>query len=171
VPEVDVICPVWRGREWVSATLQTLREQTFKNWRLIVIDDACPERTGDLVKRLQPSALQIELESNVGGAAARSVGIASSDSMFIALLDQDDLWHPMKLEAQVAALREAPRVGAVHTDAILIDGEGRGAWPRRYQRAAKAELGDGISIRTHSRAVHRKSVPHQPRNDSPRGVD
>lgn len=146
MPEVDVICPVWRGREWVGATLKSLREQTFKDWRLIVIDDACPERTGELVKRLQPNALQIVLESNVGAAAARSVGVASSDSMFVALLDQDDLWHPMKLEAQVAALREEPRVGAVHTDAILIDHEGGGAWPRRYQRASKAELGDGISI-------------------------
>lgn len=122
--EVDVIMPVYRGGRYLASTLESLRAQTFTDWQLIVVDDACPDHTGDLAVGLQPDLTLVRLEGNGGPAAARSRGVGVSDAPFLALLDQDDLWHPAKLEKQVAALRSRPTAGGVHTDAMLIDDAG-----------------------------------------------
>lgn len=124
MPDVAVILPLHRGARWLPATLESLAAQTFTDWHLIAVDDRCPEGSGDLVSSLLPQATVLRLPGNRGPAGARAAGVARADAPLLAFLDQDDLWHPAKLERQVAALHGRPGTGAVHTDALLIDEQG-----------------------------------------------
>lgn len=120
--------PVYRGRRFLAEAIESLNAQTVDDWTLTVVDDACPDATGELARALAPDANVIRLASQGGAAAARAAGIATGTAPLVALLDQDDLWHPEKLALQIEALRTRPTAGACHTDGLVVDEVGAPLW-------------------------------------------
>jgi glycosyltransferase involved in cell wall biosynthesis len=109
----------------LARALDSALAQTYRNLEVIVVNDGSPDPiTGLTAERYAGRITYIERE-NGGVAAARNTGIAASRGEFIALLDQDDVWLPHKLDVEVRALRAHPHVGLVHSSYYLIDGEGR----------------------------------------------
>lgn len=88
----------------MAPTLASLAAQTFKDWELVLVDDASAEDPTPHVLAHIPQARVIRLERNSGPSAARNRGIDSAQGRFVAFLDSDDLWEPTKLAAQVAAV-------------------------------------------------------------------
>lgn len=87
-----------------------MREQRFKDWRLIVIDDASEDRTPEIVKWFATKDRRIRLlrlPSWQGVAAARNRGLDLAKTRFVAFLDSDDAWEPEKLERQIAFMLES----------------------------------------------------------------
>lgn len=124
MPTVSVVIPLYNARDVIRETVQSVLAQTWKDYEIVVIDDGSTDGSGDVVRSLGP-ALRYIRQENGGVARARNRGIATSTGVYIALLDHDDLWHPTKLEKQMAMLTQRPEVGMVITDVAHIDREGR----------------------------------------------
>lgn len=123
-PVVSVIVPVYKGRDFVARAVASARSQTYSRVEIVVVNDGSPD---DSQRVLQPyldlpNVKYVE-KSNGGVASARNAGLSVSTGEFVALLDQDDVWYPQKLERQVAVLSRHPEVALVHADVTYIDAD------------------------------------------------
>ncbi len=111
---VSIIIPLYNGSKVIGRALQSIINQTYKNFEIIVVDDGSKDNDAEWVRNNYQNVMVIQQE-NRGVAAARNTGInaANSDSDILAFLDQDDEWLPEKLIKQVAVLREDPYCGWV----------------------------------------------------------
>lgn len=158
--KVSVVVPLFNARDVITETIQSVLSQTWQDFEILVIDDGSSDGSGELLKDLD-SRLYYIRQANAGVAAARNRGIALATGEAVALLDHDDLWHPAKLERQVAVLQERPEVGMVVTDVAHIDRAGRPlAIPGRSYNPAEpfARLFVQGYVPTPSAAMIRKSV-------------
>lgn len=122
-PTVSVIIPVYNARDVIHDTIESVLAQTWKDYEIIVVDDGSQDGSGDAVRSFGEQIRYIHQE-NTGVAGARNRGIEESTGEYIALLDHDDLWHPTKLEKQVAVLAQRPEVGLVITRIMHIRSDG-----------------------------------------------
>ncbi len=121
---VSVIIPTYKHQEFVLATLDSVFAQTFTDYEVIVVNDGSPDDTAALLKPLaEAGRIRYIEQKNAGQSAARNRGIAEAQGEFIALLDDDDLWPPDKLEWQVQTLRENTDVVLVYGGASLVKPE------------------------------------------------
>lgn len=105
LPRVSVVVPAYRQAAFVGRCLDALQRQSYAGpVEVVVVDDGCPERTGEVAARhpLKPKVIH---QPNGGVAAARNRGIAESSGAIVAFVDADDVWHPQKLERQVRRMR------------------------------------------------------------------
>jgi glycosyltransferase involved in cell wall biosynthesis len=111
-PLVSVIIPTYNGASFLGRTIRSVLDQTYPNFELIIVDDMSPDNTGDVVKQFDDRRIQyIRHEINQGAATARATGRYASSGEIIAFLDQDDRFHPEKLEVHVEFLEKHPDVG------------------------------------------------------------
>ena len=105
-PRVTIIVPAFDMDRFVERTLLSAIGQTYRNLEIIVIDDGSTDKTLQIARRVAAEHPKVRVVSvaNAGVAAARNMGIELADSLYVAFLDADDLWHPSKIERQVAAL-------------------------------------------------------------------
>lgn len=122
--KVSVVIPLYNARDVIAETIKSVLAQTWTDYEIIVVDDGSQDGSGELVQAFGGRVRYIRQE-NTGVAGARNRGIEESHGEYIALLDHDDLWHPTKLEKQVACLEKAKDVGMVITDVMHIDQTGK----------------------------------------------
>ena len=109
-PLVSVVIPMYQAEAWITETLESVLAQTHLRIETIVVDDGSSDRGADLVSAFAESTerpVRLVRTTNNGVAAARNLGISQSGGAYVALLDADDLWHPAKLELQVAQLERS----------------------------------------------------------------
>ncbi|MBO4127289.1 glycosyltransferase family 2 protein [Streptococcus suis] len=102
---VSVIMPVFNSEQFVGESIQSVLNQTYQNWELVVIDDASTDSSLEIVQEFsrQDSRIRILQHSESSGAAiSRNDGLREAKGRWIAFLDSDDLWFPTKLEQQLA---------------------------------------------------------------------
>ena len=111
-PLVSVIIPTYNGGKFIGNAIRSVLDQTYPNFELIIVDDRSPDNTEEVVKQFDDPRLRyIRHEVNKGAATARRTAYHASSGSIIAFLDQDDFFHPEKLEAHVNFLEEHPEVG------------------------------------------------------------
>lgn len=99
--KVSVITPMYNCEKFISETIESVLNQTYTNWEMIIIDDCSTDKSKQIVKQYIERDKRIRLialNENSGAAVARNKGIEVSSGRFIAFLDGDDLWEPNKLE-------------------------------------------------------------------------
>ena len=104
-PLITVVMPNYNGRRFVEQAIDSVLNQTYSNFELLVVDDCSKDDSLQLIQQKAQSDDRIRiiaLEHNAGVANARNVGIKEAKGEFIALLDNDDLWTEDKLERQLA---------------------------------------------------------------------
>ena len=102
--KVSVITPMYNCEKFISETIESVLNQTYTNWEMIIIDDCSTDKSKQIVKQYIERDKRIRLialNENSGAAVARNKGIEVSSGRFIAFLDGDDLWEPNKLEKQI----------------------------------------------------------------------
>lgn len=110
--KVSVIIPAYLGAEYLGKAIQSVLDQTHTDFELIVINDASPDGTDEVVKSFDdPRIKYIVHEKNLGVNRARATGVMASSGGIIAFLDQDDFIHPEKLRLHVSLFNERPDVG------------------------------------------------------------
>jgi len=94
--------------------------QTYKDFELIIIDDASTDKTRMIVEELGDTRIKyLRNRQNLGPAASRNIGIKASRGIFIAFQDSDDEWHPMKLKSQINAVIGIDKdVGIIYTSTV-----------------------------------------------------
>jgi glycosyltransferase involved in cell wall biosynthesis len=102
---VSIITPLYNSEKTISDTIDSVINQTYYNWEMIIVDDCSTDNSVDIVKSYIRDDLRIkliQLTENSGPAVARNVGLENSLGRFIAFLDSDDLWFPQKLDKQIS---------------------------------------------------------------------
>jgi glycosyltransferase involved in cell wall biosynthesis len=127
IPEVSVVIPTYRRTVEVVVAINSVLQQSFQDFEIIIVDDASPEDVKQIVSsQIQDERLRfIRLEQNRGAAGARNAGIRAALGRYIAFLDSDDSWLPQKLEIQLAALKQAPENILVACTGSYLKLEGR----------------------------------------------
>jgi glycosyltransferase involved in cell wall biosynthesis len=120
VPLVSVIIPTFNRAHLLGKTLDSVLSQTFKDFEVIVIDDASVDATQALLSKYQSLLTPVFFDNNQGVSCARNCGIELAKGRYICFLDSDDLWEPKKLEIQIKWMEEHPEIAACQTDEIWI---------------------------------------------------
>lgn len=118
-PLVSVIIPTYNRAWTLKKAIDSVLEQDYKNFELIVVDDGSTDETEALVKKYDKSVRFIQ-QANMGVSAARNKGISASFGTLIAFLDSDDYWYPEKLSVQVEFFKKNPDALICQTDEIWI---------------------------------------------------
>lgn len=107
-PLVSIITPAYNAAKMIGATIQSVLDQTYGNFEMLVLDDGSKDNTPEVVEsfaRNDPRIRLIRLPRNFGAPAGpRNIGVKEAKGEWIAFLDADDIWHPEKLRVQVEAL-------------------------------------------------------------------
>jgi glycosyltransferase involved in cell wall biosynthesis len=112
---VDVVIPCFNGERFLERAIKSVQAQTLKVNQIIVVNDGSTDGSEDILEQLSKSIdnLVVVRQLNSGLSAARNIGINHSRADFIALLDVDDYWSPIKLENQMRYLINNPEKLAV----------------------------------------------------------
>ncbi|MFC3039727.1 glycosyltransferase family 2 protein [Virgibacillus xinjiangensis] len=108
-PLISVITPAYNAERFIKETIQSVLDQSFTDWEMVIVDDQSQDRTVDFVKEYQQKDSRIRLivlEENSGSAVARNTAIREARGRYLAFLDSDDQWMPAKLERQLAFMRD-----------------------------------------------------------------
>lgn len=105
-----VVMPCYNAREYIGKSIQSVRDQVFESWELIIVDDGSSDDSVTLVREnycsVDDRIRLVQLRKNAGAAAARNKAIELAQGRFIAFLDSDDTWTPDKLETQLAFMEK-----------------------------------------------------------------
>jgi len=121
-PRISVIIPAYNTASFIAETLDSVFDQTFRDFEVIVINDGSPD-TPKLEGALQPylSRVQYVRQENRGPSGARNEGIRRARGELLAFLDSDDIWMRDYVSAQVQFLDRHPQVCASIADVLLFD--------------------------------------------------
>lgn len=104
---VSIIMPSWNTAKFIAETIQSVIDQTYQNWELLIVDDCSTDNTDEIVASFKDDRIKyFHNEKNSGAALTRNRAMREAQGEWIAFLDSDDLWMPKKLEKQIAFMRE-----------------------------------------------------------------
>jgi len=106
---VSIIIPMYNAENIIKETLQSVQNQTYKNWEAIIIDDCSIDKSFEYVtnySKTDPRIKIFKMEKNSGPGAATKFGFKKSKGELIAFLDSDDLWVENKLEEQINFMKK-----------------------------------------------------------------
>lgn len=103
-PLISIITPIFNGEKYILETIQSVLNQTYANWEMIIVDNKSTDKSIEVIKTVCDDRIKIiYLEYNSGGPARpRNVGLDNAKGEYIAFLDADDVWLTNKLEEQLA---------------------------------------------------------------------
>jgi glycosyltransferase involved in cell wall biosynthesis len=107
---ISCIVPVFNGEGYIREALESILAQTHRPLEIIVADDGSTDGTATIVAEFGKRVRYLR-QSNKGPATARNLGVRLATGEFVAFLDADDLWHPEKLERQLARFQARPELG------------------------------------------------------------
>lgn len=123
LPEVSVIMPVYNAGLYLRPAVESVLQQSMRNWELILIDDGSTDGAVDEIAAIPDARIRIIRQQNSGKPAAMNRALKQARGVFYALQDADDLSHPERLARQAACLREHPEVAGVFCGhALLLEG-------------------------------------------------
>lgn len=123
MPRVSILLTCYQHRAYLEAAVAGIRSQTFRDFEVIALDDGSTDGTLEWLAD-QPDLTCVFNPQNLGTYGTLNVGLERASGEFVAVLNDDDVWEPAKLERQLALLNARPEVGLVHTDGTFIDGAG-----------------------------------------------
>jgi glycosyltransferase involved in cell wall biosynthesis len=115
---VDVILPAYNGSRVIRRAIESALAQDGVR-RIIVVDDGSTDDSATIA-RSYGATVTVITQTNRGVAGARNTGLRVSTAPFVALLDQDDVWQPGKLERQIRVLESHREIGLVFTDIVVL---------------------------------------------------
>jgi hypothetical protein len=114
-PVVSVIIPTYNAEAFLAETIQSVLDQTYTNFELIVVDDASTDQTRTIVQMFDDPRIKfIQHEKNLGADIARHNGLQISSGEIITYWDHDDLFHPENIQTHVTYLERHPDIGLTY---------------------------------------------------------
>ena len=108
--KVSIIVPVYNAQKYIKETVQSVKNQTYTNWELLLVEDGSTDDTAKVISEMlqkEPDErIKLLPKENGGAARARNFGLSKATGRYIAFLDADDLWSAEKLEKQLAFMEE-----------------------------------------------------------------
>jgi len=125
-PTVSVILPTYNRAHLIGRSIQSVLDQTYRDFEIIVVDDGSTDNTEEVINSFIDTRIRyVRHQQNKGAGAARNTGIKLVKGKYIAFQDSDDEWLPTKLEIQMKAFDIASSdVGVIYTDMLRIKKDG-----------------------------------------------
>ncbi len=121
---VSIITPTYNCAKFIGATIESVLNQTYQNFEMIIVDDASKDNTEEVVKSFKDKRIKyIRLSKNSGPAVARNRAMEEAKGKYMAFLDSDDLWKREKLEKQINFIKKN-KYKIICSDYEQIDEEG-----------------------------------------------
>jgi glycosyltransferase involved in cell wall biosynthesis len=138
---VTVVIPAHNAASTICQTLRSVSAQSHGALQVVVVDDGSTDDTAQVVENHARSDARVCLirQPNRGVAAARNAALAAAEAAFVAPIDADDIWHPQKIQKQLAAMHEGgPNVGLVYSWSVILDEQGRATrLAKKYTQAGE----------------------------------
>ncbi|MGI9211023.1 MAG: glycosyltransferase family 2 protein [Methylococcaceae bacterium] len=126
MPKVTVVMPVYNGARYLAAAIQSILDQTWSDFELLIIEDGSTDQSPALIASFTDSRIRVLANGrNLGLVASLNVGLSQARGEYIARMDGDDVSFPHRLEKQVAYLDQHPDTGLCgtwferHRDGVL----------------------------------------------------
>ena len=104
---VSIIMPSYNTGKYIKKSIESIQNQNYKNWELIIIDDCSTDNTDEVVKAINDKRIKyIKNDKNYGAAVSRNKALKEAKGRWIAFLDSDDLWVPEKLQKQIDFMKK-----------------------------------------------------------------
>lgn len=104
---VSVITPTYNCASFIGETIESVLNQSYTRWEMIIVDDCSSDHTEEIVSQYKDVRIKYKkLEHNSGAAVARTEAMNMAEGQYIAFCDSDDLWTPDKLERQLRFMKE-----------------------------------------------------------------
>jgi|LSQX01.2.fsa_nt_gb glycosyltransferase involved in cell wall biosynthesis len=122
MPQVSVIIPSYNHETFVEECIESVLQQTFQDFEIIITDDASADETVSRIQKFNDPRISLFRHTeNKGACVAANNCLAHSKGKYIAMLSSDDIWMPEKLEVQVDYLNSHTNIAAVFGKVIWID--------------------------------------------------
>ncbi|MCX7761821.1 MAG: glycosyltransferase family 2 protein [Candidatus Kryptonium sp.] len=126
---LSVVIPCYNGKDVIGRAILSVYEQSWRPAELIVVDDGSDKETIQILRKLKEKyggwMKLIELGENSGGPSLpRNIGWDNATQPYVAFLDQDDIWHPKKVEIQLKFMEEHPEFSITGHDMKMWDKHG-----------------------------------------------
>ena len=131
-PLVSIVIPAFDRPEMLARAIESVFEQTFRDFELIVVDDASELNSADFSQKI----IWLRNDENLGPAASRNRGAAAGAGKWIAFLDSDDRWFPEKLARQLEFHDANPELRISQCEEIWIRNGKRARKPRHLAQPA-----------------------------------
>ena len=118
---ISVIIVNWNGRKFIPECLESLRQQAYRRFTIILADNGSNDGSIDFVKRNYPEVKIIALPKNVGFSVANNIAIKTVKTEYVALLNNDAVAHPLWLQSLVGALEAYPEAGFAASKMLFYD--------------------------------------------------
>ncbi len=125
-PQVTVVMTAYNAMPYLPAAVESVQNQTMKNWLMIVVDDGSTDDTGRFLDAIGDPRIQVVHQPNAGQQAAANRAISMCQTGLIARFDADDLCDPGRLEAQVGFMNDHPEVGLLGGQFTYLGDSGAG---------------------------------------------
>jgi teichuronic acid biosynthesis glycosyltransferase TuaG len=101
--KVDIILPSYNSQKYIEETINSIINQSFKDWNLIIIDDASTDESPKLIKKyLNDERISFQtIKKNLGAGFCRNLALRRCKSKYVAFIDSDDIWEKNKLKDQI----------------------------------------------------------------------
>jgi teichuronic acid biosynthesis glycosyltransferase TuaG len=123
-PLVSIIMPVFNAGDYLISSIQSVLDQTYTNWQLIIINDGSTDNSQEIISNFLSSKKILNFTiTNSGQAYARNYGLKYATGFFTAFIDADDIWFNNKLEIQIKTFQDN-NIDLIFTDSNIIDKNG-----------------------------------------------
>ena len=106
--KIDIILPNFNSFEFISETVKSVLNQSYKNWKLIIVDDFSDKKTRSLLKKISRNKnIKVYfMKKNRGAGFCRNFAIKKSNASYLAFIDSDDIWKKDKLKNQIKFIQK-----------------------------------------------------------------
>lgn len=112
---VSIVMPSWNTEKYIGESIQSVIDQTYENWELIIVDDCSTDDTDKVVSKFKDRRIKyLKNKKNSGAALTRNRALREARGEWIAFLDSDDLWLPNKLEKQISFMNNNNYIFSYH---------------------------------------------------------
>lgn len=123
---VTVIMPVFNAEKYLSLAIESVLNQTYKYFTLLIINDGSSDRSEDIIlSYADPRICYVKNEKNIGIVKTLNKGLKLAETKYVARMDADDICEAERLEKQIAFLEANGQLSLLGTQAALIDESGK----------------------------------------------
>lgn len=120
-PKVTVLMPCYNGGGLLVHAINSMLDQTFEDYELLVVDDGSTDGSVEWLDSLTDRRLRLVRSEHAGLVSALNIGLTEARGQYLARMDADDIAHPSRLDKQVALLDARREISVTHSDVTVID--------------------------------------------------
>ncbi len=141
--EISVLLPVYNSQNYVKAAIESILNQTYKNFTLFIINDGSTDHSEEVILSFKDKRIvYIKNETNLGLVASLNLGLEKANGVYIARMDADDISLPNRFEKQINYLERHPEVAVLATKLLMVDEAGKeiGFWNDDFDSVTQKDI-------------------------------